>query len=314
MPAVAYSRFAAEVEEIYASRAPATLAKMRQVLREIGEVPGVAKTSDLRPVVLARWVNAHPARTVATAESLLGSFRAAVSIGMASGYLATSPFAVPVVIPDPAEGPAGEKVRHYSVSEVEAMIALAGDEARASDAWKAHRAEALIATYAYAALRKREALFLRWEDVDFGRHVLRIRPNAPVGHRLKTRASAAPVPMAPALEEVLRRWVARCCSPWVFPGTRRLNPWTGGAPGHKPLCVVKALGRRAGVPGVTILGFRHSFATHAPRWGLSREMVRAILRHTSERTQDHYVHADVDDLVDAARRVGYRAALRTECA
>jgi integrase len=304
MPTVSYAQFAREVEEIYETRAPATLAKMRQVLREFGEVPGVTRTSDLKPVTVARWIAAHPDRSRATAESLLGSFRAAVAVGMASGYLRASPFAVRVAIPDPSDG--AEKVRHYSIAQVEAMLETAGREACLSGAWKARRAEALLWTYAFAALRKREALYLRWEDVDFARRVLRVRPAREFGHRLKTSASAAPVPMAPPLAEVLRRWAARCGSGWLFPNVSRITPWTGGPPGYKPLCVVKALGDRAGVPGVTILGFRHSFATHAPRWGLTREMVKGILRHTSLQTQDHYLHADVDDLVDAARKVGYR--------
>lgn len=58
---------------------------------------------------------------------------------------------------------------------------------------------------------------------------------------------------------------------------------------------------------MTILSFRHSFATHARAWGLSDLMVQAILRHTTRRTQRYYLHTDIPDLLDAMSRVSYAA-------
>jgi|GEM_PF-1161236 len=301
MPAVAYSRFAKEVEEIYSLLAPATLCKMRQVLREFGQLDGVRKTSDLRPVVIARWIKRWAdERAPATLDSLLRSFRSACEIGVASGYLKSTPFGVKVRIPD-FDPDAPVKVRHHPIRDIHAVLKLATEEAAGFD-WKAGRLEALVNICAYAALRKNEALFLHREDVDFANHVLFVNP---LRRKLKTKASAATIPMHPDLEALLRVWVRRARSEWVIPNVGRNRPWTGGPPGHKPLDQVKLLGKRAGVEGLTILSFRHSFATHARAWGLSDMMVQAILRHTTRRTQRHYLHPDIPDFLAAMGRVSY---------
>lgn len=303
MPTVSYEQFCSEVLEIYGLKAAGTCGKMRQVLREFGEL-GLKTTADLKPVIVARWVRAHPGRARATADSLLRSFKSALTVAQASGYLITSPLAVR---PELGDETGMIKVRHYSIAEVDRILALATAEAGPLD-WKRRRLEALIHTYAFAALRKREALYLQWEDVDFRRNTLSIHPVKSIKHRLKTPRSEALIPMAGALAEVLDRWRPAALCEWVFPGVALRRPWTGGPPGLKPLCQIKALGARAGVQDVTILGFRHSFATHARRWGISREMVQAILRHTTLRTQEVYQHDDLDDLADAISKVGYRAA------
>jgi integrase len=300
MTKISWSQFRQEVEEIYSLRAKGTSGKMRQVLREITEL-GLETPDDLRPVTIARWLKAHPERSRGTNSSLLRSLKSAVTIGLASGYLERSPLTVRFDLGPPAEF----KARHYSITEIDAMLTCAVEEAR-FEAWHARRRLALVSTYAFAALRKKEALYLQWEDVAFEQGMLSIHPIKAIRHRLKTPQSAALVPMAPQLGEVLERWKLRSQSTWCFPNVSRTGPWTGGCPGFKPLCDIKLLGERSGVQGVTILGFRHSFATHARRWGISAEMVRAILRHTTLKTQDWYLHADLDDLADAARKVSYR--------
>ncbi len=307
MPTISFPRFQAEVLEIYGLKAPATLALMKQVLREIGELKGVLKVSDLKPVTIARWLKAHPERSTANRDKLLRSLSAACSIGIASGYLKGSPIAALGKLPDVDcdDDDEGPKLRHHSMAEVKRVLELATAEAAAYPLeWKPARLEALVFTYAFAALRKREALHLRRADLDLDEGIIHIRKRV-AGKAVKTRASAAPVPMPPALVEVLRPWSTRCGSPWLFPGVTLKGPWTGGPPGHKPLDQVKALGQRAGVEGLTILSFRHSFGTHSRRWGLSDLMLKAILRHTTLRTQKHYIHADPEDLRHAAGAVTY---------
>jgi integrase len=302
MSNVSFAKFRQEVEEIYSLKAKGTSGKMRQVLGELGEL-GLETMDDLLPVTIARWVKAHPHRSKATNESLLRTLKAAVTIGLASGYLERSPLNIRFDLGHPAEF----RTQHYSIAEVEGILALAEQEAT-EGGWHAQRRLALVSIYAFAALRKKEALYLQWEDVDFEQSALAIHPIKAVRHKLKTPRSAALVPMAPRLAEVLRRWKPCSGSTWCIPNVSRTGPWREGCPGYKPLCEVKALGARAGVDGVTILGFRHSFATHARRWGISAEMVKAILRHTTLKTQDWYLHADLDDLADAVSKVSYRAA------
>jgi integrase len=274
---------------------------MRQALREFGAVEGVKKSGDILPVTIARWIKAHAGRRApATLDSLLRSFKAACAIGVASGYLKRDPFAVKIDVPD--FDPDGEgKKRHHSAEEVGRVLTLARQEAAAGD-WKAARLDVLVNLYAFAALRKNEALYLQREDIDFGGGILRIHGGK---HRLKTSASAAVVPMATPLKAALQSWTARAGSAWLIPNIDRRNPWTGGPPGYKPLDQVKELGLRARVRGLTILSFRHSFATHARAWGLSELMLQAILRHTSRRTQKVYLHPDLPDLLGAIARVSY---------
>lgn len=305
MPAVTFARFANEVEEIYALKQPATLCMMRQVLREFAALEGLRKTSDLRPVMVARWIKAHPDRGAATAEKLLRSLKSAVTIGIASGYFRASPIAFKIDVPEP-DFASEIKRRHHPIVDMSRVLELAAEEAAGFD-WKAGRLHALACLFAYVALRRDEGLLLQANDVDLRRHVLKVYPKrAHAQPKLKTPASAALVPMAPPLVEVLERWIPRTRSLWLFPNVCKRGPWTGGPPGHKPLDQFKALGRRAGVDGLTFLSCRHSFATHAPMWGVPPEMVQRILRHTTPRTKHHYEHEDVDDLVASVARVLYR--------
>ncbi|SIO60098.1 Phage integrase family protein [Singulisphaera sp. GP187] len=311
MPNASYSRFAAEVIEVYELKEPATLCKMRQALREVGELEGVKKTSDLKPVTIVRWLKQYPDRALATQDSLLRSFRAACSIGIASGYLRSNPCDLINLDLEEYEEDEDEeqevKLRHHSIVAIRKILEQASAEvAQFPGEWKVARLEALVYTYAFSALRKSEALQLKRKDVDLKEGLIHIkRRRIRTGKKPKTRASIAAVPIPGELSPILERWLIECGSPWVFPGVRRIGPWTGGPPGHKPLDQIKALGERAGVDGLTILSFRHSFATHSRRWGMSDATLKSILRHTTIRTQKHYLHADADNLRAAAETVSF---------
>ncbi len=157
--------------------------------------------------------------------------------------------------------------------------------------------------YAFTGCRKSEALHLAVTDVDLDRSILSIRPKS--SWRPKTAASIARLPLAAPLAAVLRLWLSRCGSDWVIPGKRGKAPWTGGLPGCKPLDQVKALGERAGVSGVTILGFRKTVATLAKGWGLGPLELQALLRHTSVRTQLWYIEEDLEGLRVTASKIRY---------
>ena len=62
------------------------------MLREFAAVPGVKKTSDLRAVAVAKWMDMHPDRTAVTTKSLLRCLRAIVHYATEEGYLKHSPF------------------------------------------------------------------------------------------------------------------------------------------------------------------------------------------------------------------------------
>jgi integrase len=193
--------------------------------------------------------------------------------------------------------------RHFSREEIGRL--LDGLE-RGSGTWEGGRLFAVAATWAYAGLRRDEALRLTLDRLDCDQGVLWIEP--PAEGRLKTAASAAPVPMPAVLKAILSSWHMRCDSAWLFPGRRGRSPWVGGAAGKRAADQLRAAGEAVGLFGLTPHSLRHSLATHlTSTWSLTERQVQLILRHTSTRTQRRYVHPELRDLVRLVRDVRYGA-------
>ena len=156
-----------------------------------------------------------------------------------------------------------------------------------------------------AGLRRDEALTLMVIDVDLDASLLTVSDR----ERRKTERSAAAVPIPPELVEILRAWIPRCASRWVFPGIRRKGPWTGGACGERACDQIRQAGQDVGVAGLTLMSLRHTWATHARRtWGLSEIEVATVLRHSSPATQAWYVHDDPDPgaIIRSVEKVSYQ--------
>ena len=102
--------------------------------------------------------------------------------------------------------------------------------------------------------------------------------------------------------------VAAEIGPWAFPGPTGVGPWIHGAHGYRALDKIKAVGIRAGVPGMTLQSLRHSFITHSTRWGIASEDVRKLAGHTSERTTQGYRGYDRDDMRAAAERIHFASS------
>ena len=194
-------------------------------------------------------------------------------------------------------------VRHRSAAQVELVLRLLDAEA-AQGSWKAGRLQALTYLVAFTGLRKSEALHLKPWDVDLEARTVSIEPRR--SSRLKTRKSAAKLPLADVVVSVLSRWKPRAGELWLFPGVRLAAPWTGGPPGYKPLDQLRAAGERAGVPGLTWLGLRKGIGTLAKSWGLGPLEVQALLRHTSVETQRWYDEERVESLRGAVAKIPYR--------
>jgi integrase len=307
MPAITLDHFRSELLALYEPplRAPATYRQMRQVLREFAELGTVRKTSDITPTAIAAWLKAFPDRTAVTAASHLRAFRAACSYAKKRGYLRTSPFEIrnDWVDASPLESDQPRRPRHHPMATIARVLQLLDSEA-AGGGWEEGRLQALVYTYAFTGLRKSEALYLRKADVDLEARILRVKRRR--NFRPKTAASAAPIAIADELGSVLARWLPRTGSDWVFPTKDGKTPWTSGGPGKKPLDMVKAAGRRAGVDGLTILSFRHSFATHSKRWGFGPLELKDWLRHTDIDTQGWYLEDDLENLRLSSRSITFK--------
>ena len=69
---------------------------------------------------------------------------------------------------------------------------------------------------------------------------------------------------------------------------------------------MKAVAAQVGVIGFGPLVLRHSMATHLiTSWGGSAGLVKRILRHTTEQTQQWYVHSDLPGLKEAVKNVEF---------
>lgn len=308
MPGISISRLTDELMALYSPplRAASTRRQVAQVLREVAAV-GVRRTTDLGPVAVARWIAAHPDRSAVTTQSHLRCLRSILGYCKASGYIRATPFAWRGV-KDWVRADAGPAPRrrpgHRDLGEITRVLEAADVEA-ASGGWPEGRLRALVYVYAYLGLRAAEALHLWVEDVDLACQVVRVQAHPEDGWRPKTLRSAAVLPMARPLADVLGRWTACCGCRWLFPGLRRRGPWLTGGPGARPLDAVRALGQRAGVDGLTIHAFRKTLGTYAKTWGFSQLELKALLRHSAVETQRWYDDQAVESLRPAAARISF---------
>jgi integrase len=273
---------------------------MRQVLGEFAQF--CPTTADLTPAVIAGWIQLHPERRPETTLALLRTLAAACTYGVLVSALEANPFAwrSPTAWVD-WDVPELDPPVHSS-EEMARVLAQVNTEA-AGGAWNALRLQAVVYAYAYLGARKREVLGLRIEDVDLAGGSVAIRTNRRRG--LKTRSSAAHLPIPAELGKVLAAWMPLTGCEWLFPGARRQGPWLEGPPGLKAIDQVKALGQRAGVPGLTIASFRHTFASLAEGWGIGETALQRILRHTNPRTQKFYRHELPEVLREAGAKVRF---------
>lgn len=313
MPAISYDRFYAEIEALYKEphRRKATWKKLRTVLKEFHRLPGVKKTSDITPGNLALWIEAHQDRAPITNKTYLSAFRAAVTIAKKMHWLRVSPWDIRkdwIVVEelaeddDPEESWEPKNITFHTMAELSRVMDQADAEAITGD-WLAGRDQVTLYSFAHTALRKRECLGLKHTDISIPRRLIRIRPRKK--RRLKTKSSDAYVGIPEALAVVLERWLPRTGCQWVFPGVRRKGPWLEGSHGQKALDRIKALGKRAGVEGLTLLSFRHSVATHCAQWGFTELEIKDQLRHSGIKTQSWYREKDFDRIRESSDRINY---------
>jgi integrase len=317
---IKFDRFVDELLALYEYplRAKGTRDKLKFTLKILAGLLGPdGTTAGLDPALVARFLASRPpGESPHTTKGLLANVRSACSYAKSQGYARSSPFDFRKCRSWLRVGqPIGKK--HHSQADILRVLNLLASEIEGSTGWarwRARRLYALVATVAYTGLRRDEALRLHADDVDFGVRMILLVERS---RRMKTESSAQPVPMPAALIPILENWLAyrmdvpegRLQSPsdcpFLFPGVTRKNAWTGGPPGHRPIDQVKAAGERAGVQGFTFLSLRHSYATHAESWGLSPAMIQRVLRHTTMKTQNHYRHADVDNMRAAVDGIGF---------
>ena len=302
MQALPWSDFRDELVQSYVAdrRAKKTITKLKQVFRELGEF--VTATADLDVRVIQRWKLANLDREPITFNGLLGYARAIANHAVTLGYLDRSPF---VGVRYRLRAKKSRKRKHLSREEIGKLLTYL--ESKHQETWKAGRLHALAMLLAHTGLRAMEALKLRVEDVDLERGLVDLVAR----DALKTAASEATIPLAPAVLPCLADWSSRCGSTWLFPGSRRNGPWIHGSNGKRPADELDEAGLAAGLPaGTNLHMLRHTAATHLRNgFELSALEVQQLLRHTTVLTQSHYCHADMAHLQGRVSRVDFRQAL-----
>lgn len=173
------------------------------------------------------------------------------------------------------------------------------------DSVRGERLEVLYRLALSLGLRKGEVLALRWADLDFARHTLRVAGSVQVVDRRpqivspKTAASVRTLPLPAVLAQALLRHReqlelerAANSADWnklglVFPATNGNLIW----PRNLNVAFKRVL-RRAGLPETTRFhDLRHSCATLLIQQGVHLRVVMEILGHSSITiTADTYAH------------------------
>lgn len=233
--------FAAELLALYEPpfRSGPTREKLRQVLGQVMQLPGVETVTDLTPATVGAWVRTMIGRGLsrATIDGYLSNLRSACSYAVRRGYLPSNPVECrDQWLPHGYEGrPAPVPLDAPTAEQMTGLLNLLLDR---SITWEGHRLFALVMIVAYAGLRRNEALNLRWEHCDIADRIFRVM-SAPLARRVR--------PMPAKIAEVLDRWRPHCDSEWVIPHKLLTGPWTGGPPGQKPIHRLRDAGQMAGI-------------------------------------------------------------------
>ncbi len=197
--------------------------------------------------------------------------------------------------------------RYLTLDEVLRLLAAMGDTFRP-----------VAATCAYAGLRASEALGLRWRDVDLEAGTLTVTGQlGTMGERIpaKTAASAATVPMLPALALELRRHRRAQAGRSIALVHREMLVFTtatGKPQNHRnALRAVHAAGNTAKLNGddrqlVGLHDLRHSFVALALASGLTLPEASALARHANPRITA-MAYAGLDD--DGRAKLGEKLAV-----
>jgi integrase len=190
-----------------------------------------------------------------TRSGMLATLRQVMKMAEAEGLIVRDPSAALQRHERPKQK-AKRKGRRLSPAELEAVIAIA-EELVPSFA-------PLIVLLAYTGLRIREALGLRWQDIDLDAATIRLRwqlaPDDLTYVPVKTEAGNRDLPILPALR---RRLVEhRLASPWTRPGDPVFAATSGKPKGYRN--VRRALEQIADEVGFDLVShdFRRSLASY----------------------------------------------------
>jgi len=153
----------------------------------------------------------------------------------------------------------------------------------------------LFMTVLLTGMRKGEVTHLTWPDINFEMGVIFIQEK-PQWH-WKPKTDERLIPISPTLREILVRLHAeRRDDGLVFPNK------SGGVDTHL-LSKLKKLGRRAGIPTITVHALRHSFGAHLRMAGVNLADIADLMGHKDLATTQIYAKVQQEHLRSVIARL-----------
>jgi integrase len=249
------------------ARKPATIRGYRWLIHgHISPAFGDMRIEDVTPAMVEAWsatLSGTPASRRKIIVTTYGIFqRARKAYGLPSNPVAD--------VEKPPLRRSGD-IAVYSPEEVWALVRAADSEQDA----------AIYLTAAFTGLRMGELIALRWRDVDFPNHTIRVRASFAIGHLTTPKSGKVrAVPLAPDVASVLarlgQRGLATDDDDLVFLGS--VGGFLDGSAMRRRY---KAALARAGLRPLRFHDLRHTFGT------------RMIAHADIRRVQEWMGHADV---------------------
>ncbi|MCD6531313.1 tyrosine-type recombinase/integrase [bacterium] len=142
----------------------------------------------------------------------------------------------------------------------------------------------------YTGLRRSELIALKWSDIDLKRKVIKIQDSkSPEGYRR--------IPLREEAIEIVRSLPR--LSEWVFVNPDTALPWDASFLSKSFKKVLKA----CGITDASLHTLRHTFASHLAMAGVSLDVIRDLLGHSSVQITEIYAHLAPDYVRDAVKKL-----------
>ena len=206
-----------------------------------------------------------------------------------------------LILTNPTKGCALPKIEHREMKTLSSdQLSAFLREAKESGVYELYYFE--LAT----GLRRGELVGLKWEDVDWHRHTIRIRRqvarvNGVISEvQLKTKNAYRTISLGEGAMRVLETQEKKSDSEHIFP-----SPSGGPMAPDSMLKMLHRVLQRAGLPMLRMHDLRHTFATLALQNGVDIKTVSSMLGHFSAGfTLDTYTHVTTPAQIEAAKTIG----------
>jgi integrase len=152
---------------------------------------------------------------------------------------------------------------------------------------------AMVAVYIYAGLRREEATWLTYDDVDVSNRLIRVQAKTVSGDfwQPKTKRNRV-VPISDALNGILNNYVPPTNSIWFFPSPRG-KKWDPDNFSQDLRKINKAAGLNW-----SCLDFRHTFGSHLAQKGESLYKIAELMGNSPEICRRHYAALVPEKMTD----------------